>query len=66
MSGRPTREIGLAVAYLQRTPGCTPQQADEFLTGTLQTALAQVDVRVLDHVVIGWPDVVSMADRGLM
>jgi len=27
MSGRPTREVALAVAYLQRTPGCTPQQA---------------------------------------
>lgn len=43
-----------------------PSRADEFLTQAMKAALATVDVRVLDHLVIGWPDVVSFAERGLM
>jgi DNA repair protein RadC len=43
-----------------------PSRADEYLTETLKAALLLVDVRVLDHFVIGWPGVVSMAERGLM
>jgi DNA repair protein RadC len=43
-----------------------PSRADEYLTATLRTALALVDVRVLDHLVIGWPGVSSMAELGLM
>lgn len=43
-----------------------PSRADEFLTQTLQSALRLVDVRVLDHLVIGQSDVVSFAERGLL
>lgn len=43
-----------------------PSRADEFLTAALRSALALVDVHVLDHLVIGWPDVVSLAERGRM
>jgi DNA repair protein RadC len=43
-----------------------PSRADEFLTSTLKSALALVDVRVLDHLVVGRGVVVSMAERGLM
>ena len=43
-----------------------PSRADEVLTAALRAALALVDVQVLDHLVIGWPAVVSMAERGLM
>jgi len=43
-----------------------PSRADEHLTITLRTALALVDVRVLDHLVIGRGDVVSFAERGLL
>jgi DNA repair protein RadC len=43
-----------------------PSRADEYLTNCLQTALQCIDVRVLDHVVVGWPDVVSFAERGLI
>lgn len=43
-----------------------PSRADEFLTQTLKTALQLVDVRVLDHVVVGRGQVVSMAERGLL
>lgn len=43
-----------------------PSRADEHLTSTLKSALALVDVRVLDHVVVGQGQVVSMAERGLV
>jgi len=41
-------------------------RADEFLTQTLKTALALVDVRVLDHLVVAGADVSSFAERGLL
>jgi DNA repair protein RadC len=43
-----------------------PSRADEFLTQTLKSALQLVDVRVLDHLVVGHADVVSFAERGLL
>jgi DNA repair protein RadC len=43
-----------------------PSRADEHLTQTLKSALALVDVRVLDHLVVGQGQVVSMAERGLI
>lgn len=43
-----------------------PSRADEYLTQTLKTALALVDVRVLDHLVVGRTDVMSFAERGLL
>lgn len=44
----------------------TPSRADECLTQTLKTALALVDVRVLDHVVVSASESLSMAERGLI
>ncbi len=43
-----------------------PSRADEFLTQSLKSALALVDVRVLDHLVVGRGAVVSFAERGLL
>jgi DNA repair protein RadC len=43
-----------------------PSSADEALTHVLRQALALVDVRVLDHVVVARGSTVSMADRGLI
>jgi DNA repair protein RadC len=43
-----------------------PSRADEFLTQSLKSALALVDVRVLDHFVVGKGQVVSFAERGLL
>lgn len=43
-----------------------PSRADEFLTQTLNKALALIDVRVLDHLVVSQCDVVSFAERGLL
>ena len=43
-----------------------PSRADEYLTQTLKTALALVDVRVLDHVIVAPGQALSMAERGLL
>ena len=43
-----------------------PSQADRQITLKLTQALALVDVRVLDHLVVGDKTVTSMAERGLM
>jgi DNA repair protein RadC len=43
-----------------------PSRADELITGTLRQALQLVDVRVLDHVVVGRDTTVSFAERGLL
>jgi DNA repair protein RadC len=43
-----------------------PSHADETLTSSLKQALALVDVRVLDHFVIGGSNMMSFAERGLL
>ena len=43
-----------------------PSRADELLTRTLREALALVDVRVLDHVIVAGGSSVSFAERGLL
>lgn len=43
-----------------------PSRADEAITRTLKTALALVDVRVLDHFVVTAQRSCSMAERGLL
>lgn len=43
-----------------------PSRADEYLTATLKSALALVDVRVIDHFVVAGDRLVSFAERGLL
>ena len=43
-----------------------PSHADVDITKHLQQALSLVDVRLLDHIVIGGAEAVSMAERGLI
>ena len=43
-----------------------PSRADEFLTESLRSALALVDIRVLDHIVIAGSNATSFAERGLL
>lgn len=57
-----------AVAFAHNHPSglAEPSRADEFLTLNLKTALALVDVRVLDHFVVAADRLVSFAERGLL
>lgn len=43
-----------------------PSQADQNITRRLRDALALVDIRVLDHIVIGGNQSVSLAERGML
>lgn len=43
-----------------------PSQADQVLTETLKRALALVDVKVLDHFIVGQGAAMSFAERGLL
>ena len=56
------------VMFVHNHPsGCAePSHADETLTQALKQALALVDVRVLDHFVVGGSVVLSFAERGLL
>ncbi len=43
-----------------------PSQADEMITQRVREALALVDIRLLDHIIIGDGATVSLAERGLV
>ena len=57
-----------AVVLAHNHPSGTvqPSRADEALTQTLKAALALVDVRVLDHVIVTQGEALSMAEKGLL
>ncbi|WP_233584873.1 JAB domain-containing protein [Aquabacterium soli] len=44
----------------------SPSSADELLTQTLKSSLMMVDVRVLDHFVVGGDRILSFAEQGLL
>ncbi len=43
-----------------------PSRADEAITLRLKEALAIIDVRLLDHIVVGDGQIVSLAERGVL
>lgn len=57
-----------AVIFAHNHPSgiAEPSQADVSITQRLKIALNTIDVRVLDHIVVGSTDVVSFAERGLL
>jgi DNA repair protein RadC len=62
------RHDAAAVLLVHNHPSGTaePSPADEHLTTTLKHALSFVDVRVLDHMIVGGATVLSMAEQGMM
>jgi len=57
-----------AVVFAHNHPSgvSEPSRADEMLTRTLKDALQLVDVRVLDHLIVGHSGTMSFAERGLV
>jgi len=57
-----------AVIFAHNHPSgvAEPSQADQRITDRLKSALLLVDVRVLDHMIVGDKDVLSFAERGLL
>jgi len=43
-----------------------PSQADERITKRLKSALELVDIRVLDHIIVGGEKTTSLASRGML
>lgn len=43
-----------------------PSQADEVLTARLKEAFTLIDVRLLDHLIVGDRQTVSFSERGLL
>ncbi|RZL65449.1 MAG: JAB domain-containing protein [Variovorax sp.] len=56
----------VVLAHNHPSGGVEPSRADESLTQTLKAALALVDVRVLDHVIVAAGQTLSMAEKGLI
>ena len=56
-----------AVILVHNHPSGDPEPSapDETLTKSLKASLQLVDVRVLDHIIVGGLDTVSMAERGI-
>ncbi|MBF0264125.1 MAG: DNA repair protein RadC [Gammaproteobacteria bacterium] len=57
-----------AVIFAHNHPSGNPEpsQSDELITQRLVEALKLMDIRVLDHIVIGGDQNVSMAERGMI
>jgi DNA repair protein RadC len=60
------RAAAVVLAHNHPSGTVQPSRADEALTQTLKTALAMVDVRVLDHVIVAAGGALSMAEHGLI
>jgi len=61
-------ENAAAVIFAHNHPSglAEPSQADIAITRRLKAALEQIDVRVLDHIVVGAGETTSFAERGLL
>ncbi|MBN9410073.1 MAG: DNA repair protein RadC [Burkholderiales bacterium] len=60
------RAASVVLAHNHPSGTVQPSRSDEVLTRTLQAALALVDVRVLDHVIVAAGQGLSMAEQGLI
>jgi len=56
----------LIIAHNHPSGVAEPSQADEQITIRLQKALATVDIRLLDHLIVGGVDTTSLAERGVI
>lgn len=57
---------GVLCAHPHPSGAQEPSRADEYLTQQLKAALATVDVKLLDHLVVAGASCVSFAERGLL
>ncbi|HSH28985.1 MAG TPA: DNA repair protein RadC [Thiohalobacter sp.] len=56
----------LILAHNHPSGVAEPSEEDKRISHKLKDALALVDIRVLDHIVVGGTDTVSLAERGLL
>lgn len=60
------RAAAVIVAHNHPSGNPEPSQADLAITRRLRDALALLDIRLLDHFIVGDEDVTSLAERGLV
>jgi len=62
------RHNAAAVIFAHNHPSgvAEPSHADEILTRSLKSALALVDIQVLDHFIVAGSRTMSFAERGLL
>jgi DNA repair protein RadC len=56
----------LVLAHPHPSGAAEPSQADELITRRLKEALALVDVRLLDHIIVAGGEAISFSERGLL
>lgn len=56
----------LVLAHPHPSGAAEPSQADELITRRLKEALALVDIRVLDHIIVAGGETLSFSERGLL
>jgi DNA repair protein RadC len=60
------RSAAVIVAHNHPSGIAEPSHADELITQRVKEALALVDIRLLDHIIVGESGTVSLAERGLL
>lgn len=60
------KSSAVILAHNHPSGNVQPSTADKLLTNALRAALALVDVRILDHVIVSRCDELSMAELGLV
>lgn len=63
-SGLKNNAAAAILAHNHPSGEAEPSQADRLITERLKQALDLVDIRLLDHLVVGGMDIVSFAERG--
>lgn len=63
-SGLKNNAAAAVLAHNHPSGEAEPSQADRLMTERLKQALELVDIRLLDHLVVGGMDIVSFAERG--
>ena len=56
----------LILAHNHPSAVCEPSSADQAITQRLKDALALIDVRILDHIIVGGSTCMSFAERGYL
>lgn len=58
--------VGVILAHNHPSGDAEPSTADRALTRRIRDALSLVDVRLIDHIIVGHNGCVSLAERGLI
>lgn len=61
------KSAAACIAYHNHPSGVQePSQADELITARIKEALALIDVRLVDHLILAGPNVLSFSQQGLI